>query len=218
MSWGCLSWLLDLLLVLACSTRASLWNVKHILDCANTHCVIVLALVCLIFSGNEDCYSIMLPENLCFCSFHCYVCACQVRHLFYFTWLASTPRFIWFWSVVQQSTSWSFLLDLKVMNYFADTIFLVAFWHSLLYQDRENIERLEISGVGDPSGRGLGFSYVRVASKPPLSNALVKKKPAVPRGTTVTGTDADLRRLSMEAAREVCRLSEPFTLFSIYTI
>ncbi|KNA26132.1 hypothetical protein SOVF_000270 [Spinacia oleracea] len=70
-------------------------------------------------------------------------------------------------------------------------------------QDRENIERLEISGVGDPSGRGLGFSYVRVASKPPLSNALVKKKPAVPRGTTVTGTDADLRRLSMEAAREV---------------
>uniref|UniRef100_A0A803KTP6 Transcription initiation factor TFIID subunit 1 n=1 Tax=Chenopodium quinoa TaxID=63459 RepID=A0A803KTP6_CHEQI len=70
-------------------------------------------------------------------------------------------------------------------------------------QDRENIERLEISGVGDPSGRGLGFSYVRVAAKPPLSNALVKKKPAVPRGTTVTGTDADLRRLSMEAAREV---------------
>ncbi|KMT15497.1 hypothetical protein BVRB_3g058510 isoform A [Beta vulgaris subsp. vulgaris] len=70
-------------------------------------------------------------------------------------------------------------------------------------QDRENIERLEISGVGDPSGRGLGFSYVRIAPKPPLSNALVKKKPAVPRGTTVTGTDADLRRLSMEAAREV---------------
>lgn len=64
---------------------------------------------------------------------------------------------------------------------------------------------MEISGVGDPSGRGLGFSYVRIAPKPPLSNALVKKKPAVPRGTTVTGTDADLRRLSMEAAREVCR-------------
>ncbi|CAO2838248.1 unnamed protein product, partial [Amaranthus hypochondriacus] len=70
-------------------------------------------------------------------------------------------------------------------------------------QDRENIERLEISGVGDPSGRGLGFSYVRIAAKPPLSNAVVKKKPTVPRGTTVTGTDADLRRLSMEAAREV---------------
>ncbi|XP_042499646.1 transcription initiation factor TFIID subunit 1 [Macadamia integrifolia] len=71
-------------------------------------------------------------------------------------------------------------------------------------QDRENIERLEITGVGDPSGRGLGFSYVRVASKAPISSAVVKKKAAAPRvGSTVTGTDADLRRLSMEAAREV---------------
>ncbi|GMH03032.1 hypothetical protein Nepgr_004871 [Nepenthes gracilis] len=70
-------------------------------------------------------------------------------------------------------------------------------------QDRENIERLEITGVGDPSGRGLGFSYVRLAPKAPISNAIVKKKPAVSRGSTVTGTDADLRRLSMEAAREV---------------
>lgn len=71
-------------------------------------------------------------------------------------------------------------------------------------QDRENIERLEITGVGDPSGRGLGFSYVRTAPKAPISNAMVKKKQAVSRGgSTVTGTDADLRRLSMEAAREV---------------
>ncbi|XP_043715426.1 transcription initiation factor TFIID subunit 1 [Telopea speciosissima] len=71
-------------------------------------------------------------------------------------------------------------------------------------QDRENIERLEITGVGDPSGRGLGFSYVRVASKAPISSAVVKKKAVAPRvGSTVTGTDADLRRLSMEAAREV---------------
>ncbi|KAL9240687.1 hypothetical protein vseg_014876 [Gypsophila vaccaria] len=70
-------------------------------------------------------------------------------------------------------------------------------------QDKGNVERLEISGVGDPSGRGLGFSYTRVASKPPVSNALAKKKLVVPRGSTVTGTDADLRRLSMEAAREV---------------
>lgn len=71
-------------------------------------------------------------------------------------------------------------------------------------QDRENIERLEITGVGDPSGRGLGFSYVRTAPKAPISNAMVKKKITVGRGgSTVTGTDADLRRLSMEAAREV---------------
>ncbi|MQL90432.1 hypothetical protein Taro_023035 [Colocasia esculenta] len=71
-------------------------------------------------------------------------------------------------------------------------------------QDRENIERLEITGVGDPSGRGLGFSYVRVTPKAPLTSAVVKKKVTVGRGgSTVTGTDADLRRLSMDAAREV---------------
>ncbi|KAL3515496.1 hypothetical protein ACH5RR_022398 [Cinchona calisaya] len=70
-------------------------------------------------------------------------------------------------------------------------------------QDRENIERLEITGVGDPSGRGLGFSFVRNTPKAPVSNAMVKKKAVVGKGSTVTGTDADLRRLSMEAAREV---------------
>ncbi|KAH0988884.1 hypothetical protein GBA52_000367 [Prunus armeniaca] len=71
-------------------------------------------------------------------------------------------------------------------------------------QGKENIERLEISGVGDPSGRGLGFSYVRAAPKASMSSAVVKKKSAATRGgSTVTGTDADLRRLSMEAAREV---------------
>ncbi|XP_009614597.1 transcription initiation factor TFIID subunit 1 isoform X1 [Nicotiana tomentosiformis] len=70
-------------------------------------------------------------------------------------------------------------------------------------QDRENIERLEITGVGDPSGRGLGFSYVRTTPKAPISNAISKKKTVVAKGSTVTGTDADLRRLSMEAAREV---------------
>ncbi|XP_031394779.1 transcription initiation factor TFIID subunit 1 isoform X2 [Punica granatum] len=69
-------------------------------------------------------------------------------------------------------------------------------------QVKENLERLEISGVGDPSGRGLGFSYVRSTPKAPVSNAMTKKKAAA-KGTTVTGTDADLRRLSMEAAREV---------------
>ncbi|PIA33823.1 hypothetical protein AQUCO_04000116v1, partial [Aquilegia coerulea] len=69
-------------------------------------------------------------------------------------------------------------------------------------QDRENIEHLEITGVGDPSGRGLGFSYVRITPKAPLSTAVSKKKTAKGH-STVTGTDVDLRRLSMEAAREV---------------
>lgn len=77
-----------------------------------------------------------------------------------------------------------------------------------LLQGKENIERLEITGVGDPSGRGLGFSYVRtVVPKAPMSSAMMKKKATAGRGgPTVTGTDADLRRLSMEAAREVCHM------------
>ncbi|RZC44273.1 hypothetical protein C5167_037223, partial [Papaver somniferum] len=72
-------------------------------------------------------------------------------------------------------------------------------------QDRENIERLEITGVGDPSGRGLGFSYVRVASKSLISSAVLQKKKVAPRvgGTTVGGTDAVLRKLSNDGAREV---------------
>ncbi|CDY44660.1 BnaA08g06800D [Brassica napus] len=71
-------------------------------------------------------------------------------------------------------------------------------------QDRANIERLEITGVGDPSGRGLGFSFVKAAPKAPAAAGHMKKKAAAGRGApTVTGTDADLRRLSMEAAREV---------------
>ncbi|KAI5054933.1 hypothetical protein GOP47_0030078 [Adiantum capillus-veneris] len=69
---------------------------------------------------------------------------------------------------------------------------------------RGSLERLEITGAGDPSGRGLGFSYLRAAPKPPSATALVEKKAAAARGGgAVTGTDADLRRLSMDAAREV---------------
>ncbi|KAK1259317.1 Transcription initiation factor TFIID subunit 1 [Acorus gramineus] len=71
-------------------------------------------------------------------------------------------------------------------------------------QDRENIERLEITGVGDPSGRGLGFSYVRVSPKSSVSSAAAKKKVTTARaGSTLTGTDADLRRISMDAARDI---------------
>ena len=63
---------------------------------------------------------------------------------------------------------------------------------------------MEITGVGDPSGRGLGFSYVRAAPKVPAAAGRMKKKEAACCGApTVTGTDADLRRLSREAAREV---------------
>ena len=92
-------------------------------------------------------------------------------------------------------------------------VFLFFFLGFTLLQGKENIERLEITGVGDPSGRGLGFSYVRTVPKAPMSSAMMKKKITSGRGgPTVTGTDADLRRLSMEAAREVCHLLENFNL------
>jgi hypothetical protein len=84
------------------------------------------------------------------------------------------------------------------------SVFLLFLFCFTLFQGKENIERLEITGVGDPSGRGLGFSFVRTIPKAPMSSAMMKKKTTAGRGgPTVTGTDADLRRLSMEAAREV---------------
>lgn len=44
-----------------------------------------------------------------------------------------------------------------------------------------------------------------------MPSAMMKKKAAAGRGgPTVTGTDADLRRLSMEAAREVCHFLNIF--------
>lgn len=50
-----------------------------------------------------------------------------------------------------------------------------------------------------------------MASKPPSSGALVEKKAAAARGGgAVTGTDADLRRLSMDAAREVSTWSSRY--------
>ncbi|KAL6847303.1 hypothetical protein ACP4OV_023156 [Aristida adscensionis] len=72
-------------------------------------------------------------------------------------------------------------------------------------QDRENLERLEITGFGDPSGRGIGFSYVGVTAKATVSNSMANKRSAAAKGTMVTGTDADLRRLSMNAAGEKIR-------------
>ena len=75
-------------------------------------------------------------------------------------------------------------------------------------QGKGGIERLEITGAGDPSGRGLGFSFQRVPARAPSadkSKAAEKKAAAAAAKQTasVTGTDADLRRLSMEAARVV---------------
>ncbi|KAI8436012.1 hypothetical protein MSG28_004148, partial [Choristoneura fumiferana] len=59
---------------------------------------------------------------------------------------------------------------------------------------------LQLTGPADPTGCGEGFSYVRVPNKPtqqPNEEAQPKR--------TVTGTDADLRRLSLNNAKALLR-------------
>jgi transcription initiation factor TFIID subunit 1 len=79
---------------------------------------------------------------------------------------------------------------------------------------------LQVNGVADPTGRGEGFSYVRQPFKPNKqeeegANASVTdnvSSPQVPASQTaqppaakktVTGTDADLRRLHLSEAKEL---------------
>ena len=75
-----------------------------------------------------------------------------------------------------------------------------------------------LSGVGDPSGRGRGISYIKAAMKEGTKDedeeaekraneAKVKAKRGknmiMPASGTIAGTAADLRRLSMEQARQM---------------
>lgn len=60
---------------------------------------------------------------------------------------------------------------------------------------------LKLSGVGDPSGRGEGFSFVRV----PQSRATKKEGEEDAGAVAVTGTSADLRKLKMAEAGVVLR-------------
>lgn len=59
---------------------------------------------------------------------------------------------------------------------------------------------LQLSGVADPTGCNEGFSYVRVPNKPLLSKEEAAVKEPQPK-KTVTGTDADLRRLKLDKAK-----------------
>lgn len=61
---------------------------------------------------------------------------------------------------------------------------------------------LQLAGVADPTGCGEGFSYVRIPNKPVQSKD-EERKEAVKK--TVTGTDADLRRLSLSNAKSILR-------------
>jgi transcription initiation factor TFIID subunit 1 len=61
---------------------------------------------------------------------------------------------------------------------------------------------LQLTGLGDPSGgRGEAFSYVRMPQKQQHQQSK-KRKESLPK-SQVTGTDADLRKLSLDNARLV---------------
>lgn len=60
---------------------------------------------------------------------------------------------------------------------------------------------LQLTGPADPTGCGEGFSYVRMPNKPALSKEEQEAQPK----RTVTGTDADLRRLSLNNAKALLR-------------
>ncbi|XP_016841601.1 transcription initiation factor TFIID subunit 1 [Nasonia vitripennis] len=60
---------------------------------------------------------------------------------------------------------------------------------------------LQLAGPADPTGCNEGFSYVRVPNKPTISKEEQEAQPK----RTVTGTDADLRRLSLNNAKALLR-------------
>ncbi|KAJ8298033.1 hypothetical protein KUTeg_024564 [Tegillarca granosa] len=61
---------------------------------------------------------------------------------------------------------------------------------------------LDLTGPADPTGCGEGFSYVKVPNKPQPKE---EGKEQTPQKKTVTGTDADLRKLSLKDAKQLLR-------------
>ncbi|KAF4520213.1 hypothetical protein B566_EDAN003926 [Ephemera danica] len=79
----------------------------------------------------------------------------------------------------------------------------VAPWNTTraYVQAMKNKCLLQLTGPADPTGCGEGFSYVRVPNKPTQSKEEQEAQPK----RTVTGTDADLRRLSLNNAKALLR-------------
>ncbi|XP_053398607.1 transcription initiation factor TFIID subunit 1-like isoform X2 [Mercenaria mercenaria] len=61
---------------------------------------------------------------------------------------------------------------------------------------------LDLNGVADPTGVGEGFSYIKVPNKPQPRD---EGKDNTPQKKTVTGTDADLRKLYLKDAKNLLR-------------
>ena len=61
---------------------------------------------------------------------------------------------------------------------------------------------LSLNGGADPTGCGEGFSYVKVPNKPVQPK---NDESNTPQKKTVTGTDADLRRLNLKDAKQLLR-------------
>ncbi|KAL4230237.1 Transcription initiation factor TFIID subunit 1 [Mactra antiquata] len=61
---------------------------------------------------------------------------------------------------------------------------------------------LDLNGVADPTGVGEGFSYIKVPNKPQPRD---EGKENTPQKKTVTGTDADLRKLYLKDAKNLLR-------------
>ncbi|XP_052278992.1 transcription initiation factor TFIID subunit 1-like isoform X2 [Dreissena polymorpha] len=61
---------------------------------------------------------------------------------------------------------------------------------------------LDLNGVADPTGVGQGFSYIKVPNKPQPRD---EGKDNTPQKKTVTGTDADLRKLYLKDAKQLLR-------------
>ncbi|RUS77280.1 hypothetical protein EGW08_014944, partial [Elysia chlorotica] len=60
---------------------------------------------------------------------------------------------------------------------------------------------LQLNGLADPTGCGEGFSYIKVPNKPQAK----EEAKETPVKKTVTGTDADLRRLNLQDAKQLLR-------------
>lgn len=57
---------------------------------------------------------------------------------------------------------------------------------------------MELQGIGDPSGRGEGFSFIRIVRQPDIGTMLAGPQPKAVKGVKLAGTNRDLRVLTID--------------------